>query len=490
MFTGLFGNWRNQGRNLRVPTTGLFGHSMAAQNQSRPLQTADLDLLVAKYGGRVPRYTSYPTAVQFTPVVSTADYRLWLESLSAEAGALSIYVHVPFCQSLCWYCGCHTGVVNSSGPVREYAAMLEAEIDLVADLLPRRFALAAVHFGGGTPNILPEAELARLLDRLGRRFDMTADAEIAVELDPRSLNKAWLATARSAGINRASLGVQDFDADVQAAINRRQPYELVADAVALLRDAGIKSLHFDLLYGLPRQTIETLKTTMVQAISLEPDRLSLFGYAHVPWLKPHQKLLPEAQLPDAATRFKMQRHAAELLEAAGFQRLGLDHFANPNDELSRAARGGEMRRNFQGYTADGAEILIGFGASAISRLPQGYVQNEARVPNWREMIAQAELPIARGVALNADDRFRAEIIERLMCDFGADLNEICARHGRSLWDLHTELRLLDEMSEDGLVALSGAEVSVTRDGRDLVRSVCAVFDRHLDRKTARHSQGI
>jgi oxygen-independent coproporphyrinogen-3 oxidase len=473
-----------------VPLTGLFGYNMAAQNQIRLLQTVDLDLLVAKYGGRVPRYTSYPTAVQFTPAVSNVDYRLWLESLPPEAGALSIYVHVPFCQSLCWYCGCHTGVVNSTGPVREYAAMLEAEIDLVADLLPRRFALAAVHFGGGTPNILPPAELGRLMDRLSRRFDMTADAEIAVEIDPRSLNKAWLATARSAGINRASLGVQDFDADVQAAINRPQPYELVADAVSMLRDADITSLNFDLLYGLPRQTIDTLTTTMVQAISLEPDRLSLFGYAHVPWLKPHQKLLPEAQLPDAATRFSMQRHAAELLEAAGFQRLGLDHFARPKDELGQAAQRGEMRRNFQGYTADGAEILLGFGASAISRLPQGYVQNEPRVPNWREDLARGELPIARGVALCADDRFRAEIIERLMCDFRVDLNAICARHGRSLWDLHTELRQLDEMSEDGLVALSGAELSVTRDGRDLVRSVCAVFDRHLDRTTARHSQGI
>lgn len=463
---------------------------MAASHQSGLLQAIDPARLVAKYGGRVPRYTSYPTAVQFTPAVTGVDHRLWLESLSPGAGPLSVYLHVPFCERLCWYCGCHTSVVNTDRPVRDYTALLAAEIDLVADHLPGRFALASIHFGGGTPNIMPADEFARLMGRLTARFDVAAEAEIAAEIDPRGLTSAWLARARRAGLNRASLGVQDFDAKVQAAINREQPYERVADAVAMLRDHGVDSINFDLLYGLPLQTIETLTATMTAAIALRPDRLSLFGYAHVPWLKPHQKLLPEARLPDAAMRLAMQRHAAQLLEAAGFRRLGLDHFADPKDALAQAAQGGDMRRNFQGYTADAAETLIGFGASAISRLPQGYAQNEARVPNWRDAVAHGDLPTARGVALNADDRFRAEIIERLMCDFRVDLKDVATRHGRSLWELDAELRQLDEMNDDGLVRVIGAEIRVTPEGRDLVRSVCAVFDCHLDRDTVRHSQGV
>ncbi len=449
-----------------------------------------LDHLITKYGGRVPRYTSYPTAVQFSAAVGTADYRAWLAALDRADGGLSIYIHVPFCAKLCWYCGCHTKIVNSHAPIGDCVGDLLAEIDLVAGALSERLAIGSVHFGGGTPNMLSPDELASILGRLAEKFDLADAADIAVEIDPRVLSPDWIAAAARAGIKRASLGVQDFCAQVQAAINRIQPYELVARAAESLRAAGIGSINLDLMYGLPRQSLTSLEATIAEALTLAPDRLSLFGYAHVPWLKPHQKLIADADLPDARTRLTMQRHAAALFEAAGFRRLGLDHFARPQDRLAGAAAEQRMRRNFQGYTTDAANVLLGFGASAIGRLPQGYAQNAADVAQWRAQIEAGALPVTRGIALGAEDRFHAEIIERLMCDFSVDLVEVAARHGRSLDDLGREYEGLAEMEADGIVTLAGSTVDVTREGRDFVRSVCAVFDCYLDGEGLRHAQGI
>ena len=449
-----------------------------------------LDHLIARYGGRVPRYTSYPTAVQFSAAVDAADYHQWLAGLGRADGAISIYIHVPFCAQLCWYCGCHTKVVNSRPPISEYVADLLAEIDLVADALSERLAIGSVHFGGGTPNMLSPDELTAILDRLADRFAFADETDIAVEIDPRVLSRNWIAAAARAGVDRASLGVQDFCSDVQAAINRAQPYELVARAVEALRGAGIESINLDLMYGLPRQSVANLEATIAEALSLTPDRLSLFGYAHVPWLKPHQKLIADADLPDARARLVMQRRAAALFEVAGFQRLGLDHFARPIDRLATAAAEQRMRRNFQGYTTDTANVLLGFGASAIGRLPQAYVQNAADVAHWRGQIEAGALPVTRGIALGASDLFRAEIIERLMCDFRVDLGDVAVHHGRAVAGLAREQAMLAEMEADGLVTLAGSVVNVTPEGRDFVRSVCAVFDRYLDRDCLRHAQGV
>ncbi len=449
-----------------------------------------LDHLIAKYGGRVPRYTSYPTAVQFSAAIDAADYHQWLAALDRADGAVSIYIHVPFCAQLCWYCGCHTKVVNSRAPIADYVGDLLAEIDLVASALSERLAIGAIHFGGGTPNMLSPDELTIIVGRLAENFDLDDEADIAVEIDPRVLSHEWIAAAAGAGVKRASLGVQDFCPEVQAAINRIQPYELVAHAVEALRTAGMGSINLDLMYGLPRQSLSSLEATIAEAMTLAPDRLSLFGYAHVPWLKPHQKLIAEADLPDARMRLAMQRHAAALFETAGFRRLGLDHFARPQDRLASAAAEHRMRRNFQGYTTDAADVLIGLGASAIGRLPQGYVQNAADVAHWRAQIEAGALPVTRGIALGASDFFRAEIIERLMCDFRVDLAEVATHHGRALADLDRECALLAEMEADAIVTLEGSTVEVTADGRDFVRSVCAVFDRYLDRDCLRHSQGI
>ncbi|HMN72888.1 MAG TPA: oxygen-independent coproporphyrinogen III oxidase [Rhodoblastus sp.] len=455
-----------------------------------PAAGDSVDRLIAAYGGRAPRYTSYPTAIQFTPAVTARQYSAWLRGLKRDSGPVSAYLHIPFCDRMCWYCGCNTAVVNRRGPIEDYVVRLLTEIDLVAETLGERLEIGNIHFGGGTPNMLAPDEIGAILARLRLKFDIAPAAEIAAEIDPCTLTAEWVGAAAAGGMNRASLGVQDFDPDVQKAINRIQPYETTARAVELLRAAGAGSLNMDLIYGLPRQTLAGLERNIDMALALGPDRLSLFGYAHVPWMKAHQKLIRENELPDARLRYRMQRRAADLLEERGWRRLGLDHFAKPDDSLAAAAAEGRMRRNFQGYTTDAAPVLIGFGASSIGRMPQGYVQNASAVPQWREKLQRGELPVARGVEMTADDRFRAEIIERLMCDFSVDLAEVCDNHRRPLAELDKSIALLAPMQEDGIARVRGANVEATRAGRDFIRSICAAFDAHLDQGATRHSASI
>ncbi|MFO1167224.1 MAG: oxygen-independent coproporphyrinogen III oxidase [Rhodoblastus sp.] len=463
----------------------------AAEIAPEPNVAGDsIDRLISAYGGRAPRYTSYPTAIQFTPDVEARQYGAWLESLRRSTGPISAYLHIPFCERMCWYCGCNTAVVNRRGPIEDYVVRLLGEIDLVAATLGERLEIGNIHFGGGTPNMLAPAEIEAILVKLAERFDIAEGAEIAAEIDPCTLTEDWVAAAARGGMNRASLGVQDFDPAVQQAINRIQPYETTAHAVALLRAAGAQSLNMDLIYGLPRQTFEGLEKTIDMALALGPDRLSLFGYAHVPWMKAHQKLIREDELPDSRLRYRMQRRAADLLEERGWKRLGLDHFARPDDGLAAAAAEGRMRRNFQGYTTDAAPVLIGFGASSIGRMPQGYVQNATAVPQWRAKLEKGELPVARGVAMTDDDRFRAEIIERLMCDFTVDLAEVCDSHHRPLAELDDAVARLAPMQEDGIAEVRGATVGATRTGRDFIRSICAAFDAHLEHGAVRHSASI
>jgi oxygen-independent coproporphyrinogen-3 oxidase len=443
------------------------------------------EALIARYDGRCPRYTSYPTAAQFVPLASGETYRAWLADLD-PAAAVSLYVHVPFCQRLCWYCGCNTRAVRRPSVISDYVSFLRRELALVEEALPGKLRASGLHLGGGTPNMLSRDDLTELFAAIRHVF--TLRGEIAAELDPAVLTEEWVRAAAFHGLSRASLGVQDLDPEVQRAIGRLESFEVVERAVGWLRQAGVLSVNFDLMYGLPRQTPEGLVATIDRLLTLEPQRIALFGYAHVPWMKPHQGLIDVTALPGPGERLVQAAAAAERLAAAGYVAIGLDHFALPGDDLARAAKGGDLHRNFQGYTTDRAESLIGFGASAISRLPGGYVQNEPAEAGWRKALGEGALPVARGVALTEDDRFRGEIIERLMCDLSVDLGAVCARRGRDMTVLSKERARLEAFAADGLLIEEDGRIAVTERGRPYVRAVCAVFDQYLDAGAQRHAR--
>jgi oxygen-independent coproporphyrinogen-3 oxidase len=426
----------------------------------------------------VPRYTSYPTAVHFSPAVDAEKYAEWLGGIAPQS-ALALYLHIPFCRELCWYCGCHTAVARNQSPIDDYVETLLAEIDLVSKRIGHRARVSSVHFGGGSPNTLSTQHLQLLFAKLHDCFVFSPDAAIAAELDPRTLSSAWIRNAARLGMNRASLGVQVFDPNVQAAINRRQSYDLVRHTVETLREEGIEAINFDLMYGLPRQTTRSLLDTVEQSLDLKPQRMALFGYAHVPWMMARQRLIRDEDLPSPTQRLQQQVTAAASLKAAGYVPIGLDHFARPEDALAIAAETGGLHRNFQGYTAERADHLVGFGASSISSFAAGFAQNIAAVPKWRAAIRAGQPAIARGLILTADDRFRAAIIERLMCTLTVDLAELSRSWQRSLDELTEELARLTEMESDGLLSVKDYTIAVTEPGRPFLRNVCAAFDRYL-----------
>jgi oxygen-independent coproporphyrinogen-3 oxidase len=445
--------------------------------------------LIARWDGRLPRYTSYPTAVQFHPGVAEGTVRAWLAGLP-ESAPLSLYLHVPFCRRMCWYCGCHTVVVNRAAPVEAYVDDLIEEIALWRAAIGARRRVVHIHWGGGTPSILGTAQWRRADAALRTAFTIAPGAAIAVELDPRTLTAAFVRTLAETGVTRVSLGVQDFDPTVQRAVNRTQPFELVAEAIARLRGARIDRINLDLMYGLPHQTEISVARTARQALGLNPDRVALFGYAHVPWMKRHQRLIDAAALPDAAGRLAQFRAALAVFTAAGYVAIGLDHAARADDPLAAALAEGRLRRTFQGYTDDAAPVLIGVGASAISSLPHGHAQNEPGVPKWREAIRAGRLPIVRGIAPDDEDRLRAALIERLMCDLALDIGAICRAHGADPNGFADALARFDAMAADGLLAREGWRIAVSPRGRPFLRAIAASFDRHLDPAAIRHASAV
>jgi len=430
----------------------------------------------------VPRYTSYPTAPHFSAAVGAGSYAEWLSALPADA-TLSLYIHVPFCTELCFYCGCNTRAVRKREPVEAYAERLIEEIALLGALRGRR--VTHLHWGGGTPSILGPRRLKTIAARLASLFDLSALKEHAIELDPRRLDTPLIRTLAEIGVSRASLGVQDVSPRVQHAIGRIQPFELVERAADALRDAGIAALNIDLMYGLPEQTAREVARSAELAASLGPQRLALFGYAHVPWFKTHQRLIEEAALPGARERLDQAEAAAETLCGLGYQAVGLDHFARPNDALAVAARDKRLRRNFQGYTTDDADALIGIGASAIGRLPQGFVQNAPDVAGYSRAIAAGRFATVKGIALSHDDRLRGAIIERLMCDLAVDLD---AFGGATRFA--AERGALAPLAAQGLVAIDGARIAMTAAGRPFVRLAAAAFDAYLAASAKRHSPAV
>jgi oxygen-independent coproporphyrinogen-3 oxidase len=427
---------------------------------------------------QAPRYTSYPTAPHFNAQVDGAVYRGWLEALPAEA-PLSLYLHVPFCHQLCWYCGCHTGVAKDYLRIAAYVSLLRREIALLAGVLGEGRPVSGLHWGGGTPSILTPEDFAAVMDQLRAAFDFRPDAELAIEIDPRHLTAEKAAALAAAGINRASLGVQDVNRHVQEAINRIQPFEMTAGAAAMLRAAGIGALNFDLMYGLPQQSLDDMARTAEAAASLRPERVSVFGYAHVPWMKKHQKMIDETALPDAELRLAQAATAERVLLAEGYRAVGLDHFALPDDPLFRHAEEGRLRRNFQGYTTDQAAVLLGLGVSAIGTLPEGYAQNDKGVVGYAKALAAGHLPVVRGIALSAEDRLRRDVIQALMCDFAVDLRAQAVAHGRPGFDFSEALARLKPLAEEGLVTIRGSKVQVGEEGKRAVRLIASCFDTWL-----------
>ncbi|CAA6603539.1 Oxygen-independent coproporphyrinogen-III oxidase [Rhodospirillaceae bacterium LM-1] len=442
-----------------------------------------------KYDLRLPRYTSYPTAPHFHAGVNAATYEGWLADLPADL-PLSLYLHIAYCAEMCWFCGCHTKITQRYEPVADYLSVLFAEVEMVAARLGRKRKARHIHFGGGSPTILTPEDLSRTIDLMRKHFDVVADAEIAVELDPRTADEPYIKAMAKAGVTRASIGVQDFDEKVQRAINRIQPYEVSLRVIDWLRASGIQDINVDLVYGLPHQTEASVIDLVERAADLRPKRVALFGYAHVPWMKKHQRLIDEATLPDVPERWRQYLSATKRLVELGFVAVGLDHFAAPDDELAIALRERRLFRNFQGYTTDSASALIGFGASSIGALPQGYVGNEGSIDAYKRVIREGKLAVTRGVAVSDEDKLRRAVIERLMCDLSVDLDETARRFGQSPDYFSSELAKLKPLAEDGICAISGHVIAVTEEGRPLVRAVCAVFDTYLKAGEQRHAKAV
>ncbi|RUM26562.1 oxygen-independent coproporphyrinogen III oxidase [Rhizobium vallis] len=446
------------------------------------------DSLVAKYGDeRLPRYTSYPTAPAFSAAVGPSEYAGGLATIG-KAEPISVYLHVPFCRSMCWYCGCHTSITRQDAPVVEYLDAMSQEIELVSFAAGNDVPVKNVHFGGGTPTIMKPQEFTALMAKLRSAFAFEAGASVAVEIDPRTLTLPMIEALGESGVDRASLGVQSFDPVVQTAINRMQSFEQTEAAVVGLRSAGINNVNFDLIYGLPKQTVESCIETVRLAVQLRPERLAVFGYAHIPAFKKHQRLIDEASLPGAKQRNEQAEAIAQELERAGYARIGLDHFALPEDQLAVAARNGTMRRNFQGYTTDDCESLIGLGASAIGRLPGGYMQNHVPMGLYAERVASGVLPTAKGYLLSEEDKLRARVIERLMCDFEADLGRLSRESGFDTGFLIERNERLSQLAADGVATIRDDRVVVSKDARFMVRAVAAAFDAYFGSHGRTHSK--
>jgi oxygen-independent coproporphyrinogen-3 oxidase len=431
----------------------------------------------------VPRYTSYPTAPNFNTAIGPAHYAAWLSALPADA-TLSLYLHVPFCAELCLYCGCNTKAVRRREPVDRYIRTLTDEIGLAASYLGLR-RVTHLHWGGGTPTMLGEAGLHIVMEAIARSFELSLLSEHAIEIDPRHANPSLAVALARLGVNRASFGAQDFSADVQHAIGRIQPFDLVSRCVALFREAGIDGINIDLMYGLPRQSAAGVARNADLAASLQPGRIALFGYAHVPWMKKHQRLIDAAQLPGHNDRLAQARVASNVLTGHGYRPIGFDHFADPCDQLATAAERGTLRRNFQGYTADQADALIAFGASAISRTPSGLAQNASDIAGYARAVEAGHLPVVKGIELTADDTLRGGIIERLLCDFAVDLGALAPDQA-----FEDELTTLTSFVEAGLVVIDGRRITILEHGRSFARLVAAAFDAYLPTNRTRHSAAV
>jgi oxygen-independent coproporphyrinogen-3 oxidase len=440
--------------------------------------------LLQKYSVPGPRYTSYPTAPYFHTDFGETD---WAEALAAPAPdrGLSLYAHIPFCDSLCYYCGCNMVATHDYSKTQPYLAMLDREMARTAELVDTKRVVRQLHWGGGTPTYLNPDDIRRLMERMRKHYTVSPDAEISCEVDPRELTYEHLAALRETGFNRLSFGVQDMDPDVQQAVNRIQSEFLIRQVLDWSRELGFSSINLDLIVGLPKQTVESFSRTLERVVVWAPDRLAVFAYAHVPWMKKHQNLIQEADLPDSATRLGLQQAVNESLGAAGYVNIGLDHFARPDDELVRAQQNKTLWRNFQGYTTHKDCDILAFGASSISQTADVYMQNEKNLKRYQERIAATGLAVERGLKLTRDDQIRRDAITRVMCDLELDFAAFGKEWNIAFTDYFSAaLDDLRPLADDGLVKIEAGKIGVTPTGRLFLRNIGMCFDRYLKEATS------
>ena len=463
------------------PGTSLAPQGGRMQARRQPAETrapTGIDhALLERYGAiPVPRYTSYPPANHWESRFGESEARETFQSAGTRPA--SLYVHVPFCRKLCYYCGCNMLVTRSESLVERYLRALELELDRVAALLPSRPEVVQVHLGGGTPTYLDPDQLTRLADAIQERLPWEPGIEASIEIHPAVTSVEQIRTLARLGFNRVSMGVQDFDPAVQKRINRKQSFEETRGLIAESRALGFVSVNVDLMYGLPLQTVDHFQRTLDRIEELHPDRIALFGYAHVPSMKKHQRLFQPQELPGPADRLALLETSIQRLLAAGYVHVGLDHFALEDDELCRARTAGTLRRNFMGYTTCADSDVLAFGPSAISEVAGTYVQNAREVHEWAALLEEGRLPAVRGHHPSAEDRARSALIMQLFCSLGVDLDALRARFPGTLQDLRDEERDLAGLERDGLVVREGARLRVTPRGQLLLRTVAAPFDTY------------
>jgi len=485
---------QNPGSALLIGIKALIGRAIHDHTMDTTLAQFDR-ALVAKYDVNGPRYTSYPTAPHFRPDFGEAELRRTIDASNQDPipRDLSVYVHIPFCLSPCFYCGCARIITRDKAKAGSYLARLYREIESVSALFDRDRVLAQLHFGGGTPNFLDADQLVELIETLGRHFSFSRDParEFGAELDPRFCDGDYVRQIAAAGINRISLGVQDFDPEVQRAVNRIQSVEETRAVMDGARAAGIRSINLDLIYGLPRQNETTFAHTLDQVLELRPDRVAAYGYAHLPERFKAQRQIDKYDLPDARTRLGLLQLAVEKLTAAGYRYIGVDHFALPHDDLVLSAQAGTLQRNFQGYSTHAACDLIGLGMSAISHVGATFSQNAKDLTGYYAPLDNARLPIARGLRLDSDDLLRADLIQRLMCDGFLDIPAFEARHLVEFerYFQHS-LDRLRPLEGDGLVTCSPERITVTARGQFLLRNIAMCFDAYVDEPGLRYSRAV
>lgn len=439
--------------------------------------------LIKKYDRPGPRYTSYPPATEFHEGVGEEDYRSKLLESNIQRRPLSLYFHIPFCESACWFCGCNVIISHRKDVTRRYLDYLYREMEELSNYIDTSRPVVQLHWGGGTPNFLTNEEIVELFDKIKENFNISEDAEISLEIDPRYLSPGQLEVIREVGFNRVSMGLQDLDEEVQRAINRVQPYELMERVMKELRSLGFKSINIDLIYGLPYQTPEKFRRTIEQTIELQPDRVAVFNFAYVPWLKPLQRKIDPSTLPPPEDKLTILRMTIDLFQRAGYVFIGMDHFAKPEDELAVAQQNGTLWRNFQGYTTKKGVDLIGIGATSIGMLYDAYFQNYKTIRDYYMAIDGGKLPTMRGYLLNREDIIRREVIMELMCNFFCSFERIERGFGIDFKEhFSSELEELQDMERDGLLKLEEGAIRVLPEGKLLIRNIAMVFDQYIKSK--------